>query len=78
MTNAEYVLKRFEENEDYKYWNVKSAGGKTVESFDRDDLSHAEATQRLSELFSNLEGTYIVSLTSNTEIVGTNRLVVIK
>lgn len=60
MTNADYVLKRFEENDTYKFWDVKTAGGRVVESMDIEDVTHAEATNRLTELFQNLEGAYTV------------------
>lgn len=67
MTNADYVLKRFEENDTYKFWDVKTAGGRVVESMDNEDVTHAEATNRLSELFQNLEGAYTVIFRTKTK-----------
>lgn len=60
MTNAEYILKKYGQNPEFRFWDIKTASGKMVESQDNESVSHPESLEQLKEALENLEGIYTV------------------
>jgi hypothetical protein len=62
MTKPEYVLIKFRENPDFRFYDIYTPNKILVESCDQETLSNAEVADKLQNAFDNLSGTYIVKL----------------
>lgn len=69
MITKEYVLEKFEEDPDIRFYDIMYPNKKdTVESLDNDKLSHDEAKARLIKIMNVLDGTYIIRLRAKTKV----------
>jgi hypothetical protein len=62
MTKPDYVLIKFRENPDFRFYDIYTPNKILVEACDQENLSNAEAADKLQAAFENLSGTYIVKL----------------
>lgn len=67
MTNPDYVLIKFRENPAFRFYDIYTPNKILVEALDEENLSNAEAADKLQSAFQNLSGTYIVRIRTKSK-----------
>ncbi len=62
MTSPDYILKKFSENPDFRFYDILTANNTLVETCDNESLTNEQAFEKLKDCFANLSGTYIVKI----------------
>lgn len=67
MTNTEYVLIKFRENPDFRFYEILTPNKILVEAQDDEKFTNQEAADKLQSAFNNLSGTYIVKIKTKSK-----------